>query len=118
MEVSSHEDSVGEFYCVGSIFSMKLLGFVSKAMKLLLTELVGQCRIEYISLGLFRIDLPSVGQYGKGCGQYIPALTSHSVNKSILSCRLILFTGKKADEEEVFCIPNTEATASAKINDF
>ena len=41
MEVSSHEDSAG---CVGSIFSMKLLGFVSKAIKLLLTELVGQCR--------------------------------------------------------------------------
>ena len=36
MEVSSH--------CVGSIFSLKLLGFVSKAIKLLLTELVGQCR--------------------------------------------------------------------------
>ena len=44
MEVSSHEDSAGEFCCVGSIFSMKLLGFVSKAIKLLLTELVGQCR--------------------------------------------------------------------------
>ena len=29
---------------MGSIFSMKLLGFVSKAKKLLLTELVGQCR--------------------------------------------------------------------------
>ena len=44
MEVSSHEDSAGEFCCVESIFSMKLLGFVSKAIKLLLTELVGQCR--------------------------------------------------------------------------
>ena len=44
MKVSSHEDSAGEFRCVGSIFSMKLLGFVSKAIKLLLTELVGQCR--------------------------------------------------------------------------
>ena len=44
MEVSSHEDSAGEFCCVGSIFSMKLLRFVSKAIKLLLTELVGQCR--------------------------------------------------------------------------
>ena len=44
MEVSSHEDSDGEFCCVGSIFSMKLLGFVSKAIKLLLTELFGQCR--------------------------------------------------------------------------
>ena len=61
MEVSSHEDSAGEFCCVGSIFSMKLLGSVSKAIKLLLT----------------------VGQYGKGCGQYIPGLTSHSVNKSM-----------------------------------
>ena len=44
MEMSSHEDSASEFCCVRSIFSMKLLGFVSKAIKLLLTELVGQCR--------------------------------------------------------------------------
>ena len=44
MEVSSHEDSAGELSCVGSIFSMKLLGFVRKAIKLLSTELVGQCR--------------------------------------------------------------------------
>ena len=44
MEVSSHEDSESEVCCIGSIFSMKLLGFVSKAIKLLLTELVGQCR--------------------------------------------------------------------------
>ena len=44
VEVSSQEDSASEFCCVGSIFSMKLLGFVSKAIKLLLTELVGQCR--------------------------------------------------------------------------
>ena len=43
MEVSSHEDSASEFCCVVSIFSMKFLGFVSKATKLLLTELVGQC---------------------------------------------------------------------------
>ena len=39
---------------------------------------------EYIALSLFRIDLPSVGQYGRGCRQYIPPLTSHSVNKSIV----------------------------------
>ena len=44
MDVSSHEDSAGKFCCVGSVFSIKLLGFVSKAIKLLLTELVGQCR--------------------------------------------------------------------------
>ena len=44
MEVSSHENSAGHFCCVGSIFSMKLLVFVSKAIKLLLTELVGQCK--------------------------------------------------------------------------
>ena len=60
MDVNSHEDSASEFCCVGYIFLIKLLGFVSKAIK-----------------------LPSVGQYGKGCGQYIPALTSHSVHKSI-----------------------------------
>ena len=66
MEVSSHEDSAGEFCCIGSIFSMKLLGFVSKAVKLL----VGQCSVnrsvqEFIAISLFYIDLPSVGQYGK-----------------------------------------------------
>ena len=44
MEVSSYKDSASEFCCVGSIFSVKLLGFVRKAKKLLLTELVGQCR--------------------------------------------------------------------------
>ena len=44
MEVSPHKDSASEFCCVGSIFSMTLLGFVSKAIKLLLTELLGQCR--------------------------------------------------------------------------
>ena len=38
---------------------------------------------EYVALSLFSIDIPSVGQYGKGCGQCIPALTSHSVNNSI-----------------------------------
>ena len=75
VEVSSHEDSASEFCCVGSIFSMKLLGFVSKAIKLLLT--FGRSVQEYIAF-------PSVGQYGKGCGQYIHALTSHSVNKSIV----------------------------------
>ena len=30
--------------CRVHFFSMKLLGFVSKAIKLLLTELIGQCR--------------------------------------------------------------------------
>ena len=44
LEVSSHEDPASEFCCVGSIFSMKLLGFVIKAIKLLLTELICQCR--------------------------------------------------------------------------
>ena len=44
MEVSSQEDSAGEFCCVGSIFSIKLLVFLSKEIKLLLSELGGQCR--------------------------------------------------------------------------
>ena len=44
MKMNLHEDSVGEFCFVGSILSMKLLVFVSKAIKLLLTELVGQCK--------------------------------------------------------------------------
>ena len=44
---SSHEDSgfqLVSFVVWGLFFSMKLVGFVSKAIKLLLTELVGQCR--------------------------------------------------------------------------
>ena len=45
---------------------------------------IGRSVQEYIAFSLFRIDLPSVGQYGKSRGQYIPALTSHSVNKSIV----------------------------------
>ena len=32
MEVSSHEDSAGEFCCVESIFSVNLSGFVSEAI--------------------------------------------------------------------------------------
>ena len=61
---SGNEDSAGEFCCIESILSMKLLVFVSKAIKLLLTELVGQCRniLEHIVLSFFRIDLPSVDQ--------------------------------------------------------
>ena len=50
---------------------------MSKAIKLLLTELDGQ---EFIALRLFRIDLPL---YKRGCGQHIPALTSNLVNMSI-----------------------------------
>ena len=70
---------------------MKLLGFVSKAIKLLLTELVGQCR-NMLSLAFSALTshgkgcgqyIPALTSHGKGCGQYIPALTSHSVNKSI-----------------------------------
>ena len=64
MDVSSHEDSAGEFCCAGSIFSVMLLGFVSKAIKLLLTELVGQCR-NILPLG-------------------ITALTSNSANDMLL----------------------------------
>ena len=39
---------------VESIFSMKLSGFVSKAIKLLLTELVGQCR-NILPLAIFAL---------------------------------------------------------------
>ena len=42
MDVSSHDDSADEFCCAGSIFSMRLLGFMIKVIKLLLTELVVQ----------------------------------------------------------------------------
>ena len=93
MEVSSHEDSAGEFCCVGSIFSMKLLGFVSKAIKLLLTELVGQCR-NILSLAFSALTSLRSVNTGKGCGQYIPSLTSHSVNKSI---KLLFFFDDASD---------------------
>ena len=64
-------------------FSMKLWGLMSKAIKLLLTELVGQCRNILLLPFSALTSLRSVN-YGKCCGQYIPALTSHSVNKSIV----------------------------------
>ena len=51
---------------------MKLSEFMSKTIKLLLTELVGQ--------------------YGKGRWQYIAALPSHSVSKSIKFTALFLRT--------------------------
>ena len=44
MDVSSYKDSAGEFCYAGSIFSMKVLEFISKAINVLLTELVSQCR--------------------------------------------------------------------------
>ena len=44
MHVSSHKDSAGELCFAGSIFSMKSSGFMSKAIYLLLTEFVVQCK--------------------------------------------------------------------------
>ena len=44
MDVSSPKDSAGEFCCAVYIFSVKLLGFVSNTVNLLLTELVSQSR--------------------------------------------------------------------------
>ena len=41
MDINSHQVPTAGFCNEGSIFS---LGFMSKAIKLLLTELVGQCR--------------------------------------------------------------------------
>ena len=64
MEVNPHEDSAGEFCCVGSILSMKLFVFVSKAIKLLLSELVGQCK----NILPLAFSLRSVSQYGKAAG--------------------------------------------------
>ena len=53
-------------FAVQSLFFQRSFsGFTSKAIKLL-----------FIALSVFRIDLPSAGQYGKGRGQYIPELTS------------------------------------------
>ena len=64
MDVNLYADSVAESRCARS-FSVRLSGFMNKVIKLLLTDLVGQCR-NILSRSLFRILLPSVGQYGKG----------------------------------------------------
>ena len=61
---------------------MKLFGLVSKAIKLLLTELVGQCRNIFPLAFSALTSLRSVNTV-KAAGN-IPALTSHSVNKSTL----------------------------------
>ena len=52
-------------FCAGSIFSMKLSELMSKAIKLLLAELVSQCR------NIFPSAFSAIRKY-------IPALTSHS----------------------------------------
>ena len=44
MDTSSDEGSAGECCCAWSICSMKLVELMSKAIKLSLTELVGQYR--------------------------------------------------------------------------
>ena len=75
MEVSSHEDSASEFCYVGSIFSMKLLGFVSKTIKLLLTELVGHFRNIFPAAFSVLTDRIYIGQYGKGCGHAVYSYT-------------------------------------------
>ena len=48
---------------------------------------------EYIALSLFHIGFPFVGQYGKVHRQYLPAFTSHSVNKSTRLNRCFLDFG-------------------------
>ena len=68
---SGHKNSAGEFGCAGSSFSMNLLEFMSKAIKFLLTELVGQCR-----------NIFPLANMEKSAGNIL--LTSYSVNKSIL----------------------------------
>ena len=44
MDVSSHEDLAGEFCCAGSIFFNEVVKIYEQGNKLLLTELVCQCR--------------------------------------------------------------------------
>ena len=61
------QDSAGEFLLYSVSFSIKLLGFMSKAIKLLLTELVNQSKQEYIALSLFRIDLLLVSTGKAAC---------------------------------------------------
>ena len=82
MDVNSNADLVGEFGCAGSIFSMRLLGFINKAIKLFLPKLVNQCRN---MLPLALTVLASLRRSTqKRMRAIYPALTSHSVNKAII----------------------------------
>ena len=80
MDVSSHEGSAGELCCAGFIFRMKLVGFMSKVIKLLLTELVGHCR-NILPLSFSALSSILSVNTEKAAGN-IPALTSHSTDKS------------------------------------
>ena len=57
MDVSSHEDLAGEFYCAGSIFFNEAVRIYEQGSKALVTIYVGGSVQEYIALNLFRIDL-------------------------------------------------------------
>ena len=99
VKVSSHEDSTGEFCCVVSTFSMKLLGFVSKAIKLLLTELVGQCYlfINWLPGPYWKIPSPKshiIFQYGPGNQLINSLLTGYKI---LLSCDKISMSREKKD---------------------
>ena len=82
MDVCSFEDSAGEFCCAGCTLSMKLLGFTSKAIKLLLTELVGQC-MDILPLAFSSlISLLSVNTE-KAAGNIILLLTEWEVSEGM-----------------------------------
>ena len=82
MDVNSNADLVAEFRCAGSIFSMRLLGFIHKAIKLFLPKLVSQCRnILPLALTVLTSLRRSIQKRTRAI---YPALTSHSVNKSII----------------------------------
>ena len=63
-------------------------------------SLVGRSVLGYIALSLFRIDFLSVCQYKKGRVQYISALISHPVNKSI-SCIAEIYCHKNQGNASV-----------------
>ena len=72
--VWKNQGEVREFHIVWKVATLNkaLINWVDRSVQ------------EYIAFSLFSINLPSIGQYGKGRGQYIPVLTSHSINKSIV----------------------------------
>ena len=95
------QDSAGEFLLCRVYFLMKLLGFMSKTIKLLFTELVCQSK-NILPLAFSALTLPLLACTEKAVGKYSPALTPHSVNKSIVLKLFTEYTDREVGEPITF----------------
>ena len=106
--MSSHEDSVGAFCYAGSISSLKLLGLMRKATKVLLTELVGQCNI-FLAFKMMEPSLV-ISVYNavqdKETLFLLPTCTAVWEIPSVLTCVLKIFYPYhiKVDEPEALSV--------------